>query len=196
MVKWQGAAQECIDDAAQTPKVALQRVWLLLQNFRRHVAKGTEWLVSLLLGADHLREPKVDELGDRLLGGVAHHHILELEIAVDDAVAVEVLDSERQLVTYLAHAGFTEVEVTRGKIIKKIRARHILEDDEVVVHALEKINQVDDVRVLTHLQDFDFSALLEDLDVRHVLFLHLFNGDLLPRLFVDTELDQPELSFT
>lgn len=50
--------------------------------------------------------------------------------------------------------------------------------------------------MLTHFEHFDFTALLEDLNVRHILFLYLLDRDFLPRLEVSGHLDQAELTFT
>ena len=48
--------------------------------------------------------------------------------------------------------------------------------------------------MLAHLEHFDLSALLEDLNVGHVLFLDLLDGDLLRCLLVQCKLDEAKLA--
>lgn len=55
---------------------------------------------------------------------------------------------------------------------------------------------LDDVRVLGHLQHFNFTALLKYLDLLHVLLLHHLNGYLLARFLMRSELDKTELTFS
>lgn len=48
--------------------------------------------------------------------------------------------------------------------------------------------------MLAHLEDLDFSALLEHLNMGHVFFLDLLDGDLQTCAFVSAQLDQSELA--
>ena len=48
--------------------------------------------------------------------------------------------------------------------------------------------------MLAHLEHLNFSPLLEDLNVSHVLFLDLLDGDLLRCLLVQCKLDEAELA--
>jgi len=56
---------------------------------------------------------------------------------------------------------------------------HILEYNVVVVRVFEEINELDDVRMLAHLENLDLSSLLVDFDGLHVLLLHSLNSHLL-----------------
>lgn len=62
--------------------------------------------------------------------------------------------------------------------IEHVISSHVLHHDEVVLTIFEKIEQPDDVVVLTHFQHLDFSALLSDLDGRHLILLDDFDSNL------------------
>ena len=49
--------------------------------------------------------------------------------------------------------------------------------------------------MLAHLQHFDFSTLLEYLDVGHVLFLYLLDRNFFECLFVNGKFYEAKLSF-
>ena len=49
--------------------------------------------------------------------------------------------------------------------------------------------------MLAHLQHFDFSALLEYLDVSHILFLDLLDRNFFERLFVNGKFNEAKLPF-
>lgn len=49
--------------------------------------------------------------------------------------------------------------------------------------------------MLAHLQHFDFSALLEYLDVGHILFLDLLDRNFFERLFVNGKFNEAKLPF-
>ena len=50
--------------------------------------------------------------------------------------------------------------------------------------------------MLAHLQHLDFFHLLEDLEVRHLLFQHLLDGVLLTSLVMNGKFDQAVCAFT
>ena len=58
---------------------------------------------------------------------------------------------------------------------------------------LKQVDQLYDIAVLAHLQHFDFSTLLEDLNWLHVLLFHRLDSHLLFCNFVRGQFDQPEL---
>ncbi len=80
--------------------------------------------------------------------------------------------------------------------IKHVVASHVLHNDVVVLTVFEEVDQSDNVVVLTHLQHFDFSALLSDLDGRHLIFLHSLDGNLVRINFVACKLNDAKLSFS
>jgi len=50
--------------------------------------------------------------------------------------------------------------------------------------------------MLAHFEHFDFTALLEDLNVWHVLFLYLLDRNFLARLQMSSHFDEAKLTFT
>ena len=113
---------------------------------------------------------------------------------MDDAVAMEVFDTEGELVSQFTHAVLTEVEISSLEVVEEVRARHVVESNVVVLAALEEVHQVDDVGVLTHLEHLDFTTLLEHLNMRHVLLFHLLNRHFFARLLVLAQLHQAKLT--
>lgn len=90
-----------------------------------------------------------------------------------NAVFVQVLNAQSQLVDDFPDSVLPQVEFLELKIIKQIRACHVVQDYVVVVRVLKNIHKLDDVGMLAHLQHLYFSALLKHFDMRHVLLLHL-----------------------
>ena len=90
-----------------------------------------------------------------------------------NAVFVQILNAQSQLVNNFPDSVLPQVELLELKIIKQIRASHVVKDYVVVVWVLKNIHKLYDVGMLAHLQHLYFSSLLKHLDVRHVLLLHL-----------------------
>ena len=61
---------------------------------------------------------------------------------------------------------------------------------------LKYIEEANNVRVLAHLKNLDFSSLQFDILHRHLLFGHNFNCDGLARLLVDRGLNQAKLALS
>ena len=80
------------------------------------------------------------------------------------------------------------------QVVEQVRPLHVVQHDVVVLTVLKQVDQVDDVGVLAHFEDFNLSSLLEDLDVGHVLLLDLFDGHFLFGLFVGSKLHKTELA--
>ena len=102
VVKGQRAAEQCVDDAAKRPQVTLKGVWFLFEDLGSDVSKSAERLHGALVWSNHFRKAKVDEFGHRVVRGVRHHDVFQLEVSVHDSVAVQVLNAEGQLVGKLA----------------------------------------------------------------------------------------------
>jgi len=94
---------------------------------------------------------------------------------VDNAIGVQVFNSLGQLEGQLPDSGLSQVEFPCLEVVEQVAARHVVQDDVVVVTVLKDINQVDDVGVLTHLQHFNFSPLLKHFNVSHVALFHLLD---------------------
>jgi hypothetical protein len=87
---------------------------------------------------------------------------------VNDAKTVEVINSLHNLEDNSFGTLLRQQELPLGDIIKQIFSSHELEHDEVVFTALEEVNQLNDVLVLTHLEHLDLPSLLEHFDWLHV----------------------------
>ena len=95
-----------------------------------------------------------------------------------NSIIVQVFYSKRQLISEFPDAVLTKIEVADLKVVEEIRSRHVVEHYVVVLTVLEKVDEVYDVGVLAHLENFDLTSLLEHLNVSHILLFYLFNGDL------------------
>jgi hypothetical protein len=121
--------------------------------------------------SDDLGEAEVNHLGHTFVGVVAHHDVLELQVTVHDAETVQVLDCLTNLVGEVNASGLRQLEATFLNVIKHVFAGHVVKHNEVVVAGFEDVNKLDDVRMLAHLQHFDFATLLEHLDRFHIRLL-------------------------
>ena len=76
--------------------------------------------------------------------------VLELEIAVDDLLGVDVADAGDELGEELAGVLFLEVAVGED-VVEELAARGVVEDDADVLVCLDDVVEADDVRVLEPL---------------------------------------------
>lgn len=65
VIERQSTRDESVDDAADTPNVATERVGLLLEYLWCNVTKCTEGFCSSLFGSDDLRESKINNFRNR-----------------------------------------------------------------------------------------------------------------------------------
>ena len=148
--------------------------------------------------------------------------VLELEIAVDDLLGVDVADAGDELGEELAGVLFLEVAVGED-VVEELAARGVVEDDADVLVCFDDVVEADDVRVLeplckggaggggggsalppreggragggTDLEDVDLALDLAGADCDlHVLLLYEFYGDLLAPVAVEAELDLSKLA--
>ena len=59
VIEWQRTAQKCVDDAAKTPKVTLERVGFLQENLWCHISQRPKRLFGLLVWPNHLSQAEV-----------------------------------------------------------------------------------------------------------------------------------------
>ena len=138
------------------------------------------------------RVPKVDELQPRALS-VRPHEVIKLEVAVDDADALEVAQSTEQL-----HKGAVHVSGRQQLARVQRRAHHIhqaaaaaqREADRNLAQALEAPVQRADVRVAQALVDGDLLADPSDLVLVEPLFRHHLGGHLGARIAKICQPDQ------
>ena len=82
--------------------------------------------------------------------------------------AVEVLDTLHDLEDDCLSMLLRQDVVPLRYVVEQVFASHVLEHDKIVLTALKQVDQLNDARVLAHLQHFDFSSLLENLNRLHV----------------------------
>ena len=87
-VKGRSAGEEFVHEDAETPVVDGEVVSLVEDDFRRYVLWSAAEGPSLASEADALGESEVDELGE---SAIVHQHILRLQVPVDHAAEVQIL---------------------------------------------------------------------------------------------------------
>ena len=93
-----------------------------------------------------------------------------------DTVIVQILYTERQLVNDLTDSFLIKTVTAALHVIEEISSFHVFENNVVVLTVLKEIDEVDDVGMLAHLEDFNLTSLLEHFYVIHILLFHLFDG--------------------
>lgn len=86
-------------------------------------------------------------------------------------------------------------ELAPLEVIKQIASSQVLHDNVDVVLVFKQVEEPDDVRVLTHFEDFNLTALQLDVLHGHFFLAHDLDGHLLAGFLVNTCLDQTELAF-
>ena len=195
VIEGQRSGKHGVENATQAPNVTRKSVWLFPQDLRRDVAESAKRLSGFFVGPDDLGQSKVNDLWNALFRVVAHHNVLELEIAMDDTEVVQVLDSQPYLVTKVLHTGLTEVELAPLDVVKHVFAGHEVQNDEVVIGVFEDVDKFDDILVLAHFEHLNLATLLDDLDLLHVGLLNCLDGKILAILFVRAQLNKSELTF-
>ena len=90
--------------------------------------------------------------------------------------------------TQVSCAVFTDFPLARLKILEQVAAMANLHHDVHELVVFENIEQPDDVRVLTHLQDLDLPVLQEVVRLIHHLLVDDLNCHVLARLDVRSQL--------
>mmetsp|Transcript_39142 Transcript_39142/g.86039 ORF Transcript_39142/g.86039 Transcript_39142/m.86039 type:complete len:527 (+) Transcript_39142:133-1713(+) len=175
------AVEHLVEEDAQRPVVDRLPMALLEDDFGRQVL----WRAAESPGAvlDQLGKAKVCQLQSAVLG---EQQVLELEIPVDDAHAVQVLKRQQHL--HDEDAGVREREgLVLVQLVEHVAARTELHDEDQVGLRDDGAELVRDERVNNARQDL---RLLHDvLDLAHgddVSFHHLLERVDLPRLLVNT----------
>jgi len=193
VVEGEGSAEEGVNDAAVAPQVTAEGVGLVEEDLGSHVAQGSEGLLGLLVGADHLGEAEVDDLGHGVLPVGRHHDVLELHVAVDDAVAVHVLEAHADLVGQLLDSLLSDLEIAPLQVVEHVLALEVLEHQVGLLVGLEEVDEGGDVGVLADLEHFNLAAQLLQLQRVHLLLLDGLDGHLLLGKLALGQPHKPEL---
>lgn len=115
---------------------------------------------------------------------------------MDYPVTVQVLDSLRKLVGDFPHSVFSEVEIPFLEVVEQICTSHVLQYNKVVIRVFKHFDQLYNVWVLAHFQNFYFSSLLKSLNVRHALLLYLLDCEFASSNCIISFSNQSELSLS
>ena len=89
---------------------------------------------------------------------------------------------------------FWDSELSLFKVSEKISSRKIFHNDVDIVLVFEDIKQSDDVWMLAHLQNFNFSALKLHVRDCHFLLRHDLNSNTLACFLMNTLFNKAKLS--
>ena len=101
---------------------------------------------------------------------------------------MQVLDAERHLVSDLTDAFLPKVEATGLHIVEEISTCHELKHYIIILIVLKDVYEVDNVRMLAHLEYFNLASLLKHLYMCHILLFHLLDSYFPAGLLVDSQL--------
>eukprot|EP00187_Rhodella_violacea_P013932 CAMPEP_0184716438 /NCGR_PEP_ID=MMETSP0314-20130426/6173_1 /TAXON_ID=38298 /ORGANISM="Rhodella maculata, Strain CCMP 736" /LENGTH=308 /DNA_ID=CAMNT_0027179839 /DNA_START=224 /DNA_END=1146 /DNA_ORIENTATION=+ len=140
---------------------------------------------------EEVGEAEVRELGVVGVGGVLHEDVFELEVAVDDAAGVEVLDggedvADAGLCVGGGHGAGLHEDVVEGA------AGGVLHDDVDGVVGVEDVDGADDVGVLGGGDDLELAHEEVELARLRGLLLDGFHREHLRRAAIAAEQDGPE----
>lgn len=171
------AAEQEVGDDANGPEVDGLAVARLLEDLGGHVAGGAAGggeHVELLLVHD-AREAKVGNEQVGVVLGRAEEQVLGLEVAVDDAVVVQVGDGRERRADEVGGVGFV-VGALAADAVEELAAEGQVRDEVEVVHRLEVVDQRQDVLVAHGdlFEDGDFIADLRSRDHRRLAILSGF----------------------
>ena len=101
---------------------------------------------------------------------------------------MQVLYTERHLVSDLTDAFLAEVEGAGLHIVEEISSSHELKHYIIIFIVLEDVNEIDNVRMLAHFEYFNLTSLLEHLYMCHILLFHLLDSYFPAGLLVNPQL--------
>mmetsp|Transcript_414 Transcript_414/g.1011 ORF Transcript_414/g.1011 Transcript_414/m.1011 type:complete len:426 (+) Transcript_414:685-1962(+) len=182
-IKRHFAAQHDIQNHPAAPHIHRTIRALLFHDLRRDVPRcanhrGGDDVRAGGLVLDKVGEAEVRELDleRRRLGDA--EDVFGLEVAVDDAVVVEVLDAEDDLGHGVGGLGLRELCLHGEHFVERSAGAEV-HDHEDVGGVFEDVKGLDEVLVGDRCGDVDFALELLELLVREVLARHFLDGDLL-----------------
>ena len=67
-----------------------------------------------------------------------------------DAIVVQIFQAQSKLVGQFANSVFAKIEIATLQVVEQITTCHVVQHNIVVVTILEKVDKIDNVRVLAH----------------------------------------------
>mmetsp|Transcript_85328 Transcript_85328/g.275372 ORF Transcript_85328/g.275372 Transcript_85328/m.275372 type:complete len:202 (-) Transcript_85328:212-817(-) len=166
------------------------------QNLRRHVS----WRAYKVPARLHAcRQAEIDhlEVGTAPSTDVpCEHHVLRLDVPVNDVAGVAAIHSDEQLLHQPRHSDLTELLLGLSQEAAAIAAGDIFEDEHQTMlgRVVGVLVELDDGRVVQIRQHLDFRAgELQDL-LGHLPGVHDFADTLVARAALAHELDAAEAS--
>ena len=154
VVKGRVAAQENKEDDAERPDVNLLAVPALHEDLWGDVVWGAARGLERDVVVEELCEAKVCDKDVRLRAPVAEEEVLWLEVAVDNAVLVEVLDGFCHLLCDAACVGLGKVSLV-DNAVKQLAARDVVQHEVQLVRGVKALAHAHNVLVLDLFEDAD-----------------------------------------
>ena len=148
------STKEDKEDDAETPNIA-GLVIVAFEYFWGDIVRSTDdgvHALNFLLLRETLRETKIDQFDFGVLGSVVHEEVLWLQVSMDNAVSVQVLDCT----DHLAHdiGGVTLGEPLSGDdAVKKLSALAVLHNNMDITVIDVALIELDDVGVVNLLEN-------------------------------------------
>lgn len=114
---------------------------------------------------------------------------------MNDSIAVHILQPAGNLIGNHLYSFLAYVKTSGLDVVEQISTGHILKHHKVVLGVFKQVYKTYNILMLANLKYFDFSPLLENFDVSHVLLLHLLDGYGNASLQVLGFLNKSELAF-
>ena len=151
VVKGDFAANQDIDDDSEAPYVHLGAgVRLRLQElWRGEIQAAAECLETVTSRAEEVAQAKVDDLDVVVL---ADQYVLDLQIPVDDAVPMAVVDGARDLAGEASGILLLELAM-RDDVIKHLTTVHILEEHIPVPSCPDVVAESTNVGVVQYVDE-------------------------------------------
>mmetsp|Transcript_4484 Transcript_4484/g.10551 ORF Transcript_4484/g.10551 Transcript_4484/m.10551 type:complete len:244 (-) Transcript_4484:265-996(-) len=145
------------DRHPHTPHVALRRV-ALIQHLRCNVGQGATTQRHLGVGVPNLAEPEVNEL-EMVAVRVVIEEVLQLDVTVNDAEAVDVVDCQQHLPGCVSTVLLRKA-LPLGHSFEELSTCHAFHNEAELILGLIDIHKAGDVRVVHAQEDLSFGLQL------------------------------------
>ena len=109
-------------------------------------------------------------------------------------IRVQVVEGSGNLMRELLSSILAYDELPLLQVAEQVATVKLLHDNVDVFLVLKNIKEANDVRMLTHLENFDFSSLQLDILYRHLPFGHDLYSHGLSALLMDSGLHKAKLA--
>eukprot|EP00054_Salpingoeca_dolichothecata_P014810 m.84210 g.84210 ORF g.84210 m.84210 type:complete len:353 (+) comp21180_c0_seq1:282-1340(+) len=148
-------AQQNVQDDTQGPDVNLLTITALHENLRSDIVGGTTGSLEGGLVIDNLGQTKVSNANIGILVFAAEQQVLGLEITVNNAMFVQVLDGFSHLAGETRGISFGKVALINNAV-KQFTALNVVKNKVQLVGSIKFFQHANDVRVAHLLQNGNF----------------------------------------